>query len=565
MILQALYHYYQRKSEQDEVPRFGFARKPCHFCIVISHTGQFILAKQLVDTSVKKPSAPSLVVPSLPSQRTSGIEPLFLCDNTGYVFGLDNKDNAARAAKQRGEFVKLHQEIAAACDDDGLRALLAFLEEWTPDKVASLDQWSEMCGTNIVFQLNNEHCYLHERPVLQRAWIDYLQKQATAAKALCLVTGQRAAVAEMHPHIRGVANAQVSGAALSTYNLDAFCSYGKTKNLNAPVSSESAFAYTTALEHLLRKGSRQVIRIADATTVFWTQRESPIEGFFGILINPTDDPGDLQHLRGVLDATHSGSWPAGVDAAVPCYILGLAPNSSRLAVRFWHVASIHEFISRLKAHFDDLSIIHDHKRDSDTPPLWKLLRETAVQYKDDNIPPLLGGALLRSILTGVEYPIAFYTAILNRIRADHTINYIRAAALKAYLVRHFRINKQPKEVSMSLDTTNKNPGYLLGRLFALLEKAQLDALGKVDATIKDRYYGSASCTPRAVFPLLLRLSQHHIAKAEYGAVRDKEIQSVVNELQVFPAHLSLEDQGMFAIGYYQQRHAFYNKTTQTGE
>jgi len=562
MILQALYAYYQRIVGNDEVPRYGFARKPCHFCIVISKDGRFVQVKHLADKSAKKPSVPSLVVASLPEQRTSGIEPLFLCDNTGYVFGVDNKDKPERAARQRKAFVELHKSIAATCDDDGLRALIAFLEEWTPEKAPSLDDWNEMCGKNIVFQIDNERCYVHDHPALQRAWVEHLQKQASGEAALCLVTGRHATVAKTHPHIRWVKGAQISGAAISTFNLDAFCSYGKKQNLNAPVSSEAAFAYTTALNHLLRDGSRQVIHIADATTVFWTQRDSPVEGFLGMLINPTDDPSDLQQVRSFLDAVRSGTWPADVDNTMPCFILGLAPNSSRLAVRFWHVASVHELLSHLQRHFDDLSLAHDQRRESDMPPVWKLLRETALQHKDDNIPPLLAGAVTRAILTGAEYPLAFYSAILNRIRADHSINYIRAAALKAYLVRHFRLNNQPKEVPMSLDPNNKNPGYLLGRLFALLEKAQLDALGKVDATIKDRYYGAASSTPRAVFPVLLRLAQHHLAKAEYGAVRDKEIQTVVNDLQEFPAHLSLEDQGLFAIGYYHQRHAFYNKPTE---
>lgn len=558
MILQALYDYYQRLSAANKVPTFGFATKPCHFCIIISPSGELVQVQQLGDTP-KNPSA-SLCIPALPSQRTSDIQPSFLCDNTGYVFGLDDKGKPDRAEKQRHAFINLHKEILRQTSDEGLRALVTFLESFDSVKAQQLNQWQQMCGKNIVFRLEHENAYLHDRPALRRAWVDYLNRHATAPIGYCLITGQKAALADTHPHIRNVKGAKPTGAALSSFNLPAFCSYGKEQNLNAPVSQEAAFAYTTALNYLLRRDSPQVVHVADSTTVFWTQRDSPVEGFFGIMLNPTDDPGDIQKLRFFLDAARSGAWPRDVDPSLPCFILGLAPNASRLAVRFWHAASLHDVLTRLERHFEDLKMIRDERRDSPFPPLWKLLRETAVEHKDDNIPPLLAGALVRAILTGSEYPLSFYTAILNRINADHEINYLRAAALKAYLVRHYRLHNQPKEVPMSLDPNNKNPGYLLGRLFALLEKAQLDALGKVDATIKDRYYGAASATPRAVFPILMRLAQHHLAKSEYGAVREREIQAVVNDLQEFPAHLSLEDQGMFAIGYYHQRHAFYNKT-----
>jgi CRISPR-associated protein Csd1 len=564
MILQALYSYYQRIKDRPDVATYGFARQKCHFCLVLSRDGGLVQVKDIRDSSGKKPVATELIVPILQAKRTSGVNSCFLSDNTGYVLGADDKGKPDRAADQHAAFITLHEEIARNCPDDGLHAMLAFLHQWQSAQAGSLPMWEHMCGTNLVFQLESCHEYVHDRPALQRAWLDYLQKEKPAAEAWCLITGKHSCIAELHLPIKGLAGAQTSGASLCAFNLDAFCSLGKTQNLNAPVSPHAAFAYVTALNQLLRFGSCQRTRIADSTVVFWTERASAAEGFFGLMLNPTDSPADLQQVRTVLDAARTGRWPAEIEPDLPFYILGLAPNAARISVRFWLVASVAEMVDRLQKHFGDLQIARSLSKDTEFPATWQLLRETALQQKTENIPPLLAGALMRAILTGGEYPLAFYSAILKRIRADHTINYFRAAALKAYLVRHYRVHKQPKEVPVSLDPNNNNPGYLLGRLFALLEKAQLDALCKVDATIKDRYYGAASSTPRAVFPILLRLAQHHIAKADYGAARDKEIQAVVNELAEFPAHLSLEDQGLFAIGYYHQRHAFYNKTTAQG-
>jgi len=562
MILQALYSYYHRIKETSDVPQFGFARQKLHFCLVLKRDGSLMQVKDIRDTSGKKPVPATLTVPAVLQKRAVGIMPQFLWDNTGYVLGIDGKGKPERTAEQHGAFVQLHKDIAKTCNDEGLTALLNFLRQWQPEDAAKLPQSKEILDNNIVFQLDGSREYVHDRPALKCAWIAHLESQASSTQAVCLITGVHAPIAKLNLPVKGVRGAQTSGASLCAFNLDAFRSFDKSQNYNAPMSPEAAFAYVTALNCLLQFGSGQSLLVADTTVVFWSERASPAEGFFGLLLNPTDDPGDVQSMRLLLESVRTGQWAVDIDPNTSFYVLGLAPNSSRLSVRFWQASSVQQFAARLAQHFSDLSIAGNSKTDPEYPPLWRLLRETAVQHKDDNIPPLLAGALLRAILTGAEYPLSFYTAILKRIRADHTINYIRAAALKAYLVRRYRLNNQPKEVPVSLDPNNKNPGYLLGRLFALLEKAQLDALGKVDATIKDRYYGAASSTPRAVFPVLLRLAQHHIAKAEYGAVRDKEIQTVVNDLQEFPAHLSLEEQGLFAIGYYHQRHAFYNKPTE---
>jgi CRISPR-associated protein Csd1 len=209
-------------------------------------------------------------------------------------------------------------------------------------------------------------------------------------------------------------------------------------------------------------------------------------------------------------------------------------------------------MERLRDHFKCLEMERQFDRDIPFPGIWHLLKETARETKD--ISPVLGGALTRSILTGANYPQNLYQGVLGRIRADQRDNYLRASILKAVLVRN-----HGKEIPMSLDTQRREIAYLLGRLFAVLEKAQLDALGKINTTIKDRFFSAASATPASVFPRLIRLSQHHIEKAEYGHVSDRRISEIMENIESFPAHMNLQEQGLFAIAYYHQKNALYRK------
>jgi CRISPR-associated protein Csd1 len=279
-----------------------------------------------------------------------------------------------------------------------------------------------------------------------------------------------------------------------------------------------------------------------------------------MMLDPKDsDFDDNAELRRTLEAVREGKPLQGIDPDIKFYILGLSPNAARIAVRFWYVCTVGQLEERIGQHFRDLRIQKSFDSEPDFPGVWRLLRETVNQKASDKSPqPLLAGAVLRSIVEGTAYPQALQNAVINRIRADQEINYVRAAILKAVLVRKNRLYQQGMEVSMALDKENKNPAYLLGRLFAVLERAQQDALGAgINATIKDRFFGSASATPKVVFPQLLRLAQHHIEKAEYGRMRDKQIEEILADLTEFPAHLSLDEQGLFAIGYYHQRQDFF--------
>jgi len=564
MILQSLNNYYERLSENPDVdiPLLGFSSQKIHFALLLNREGDLLQVLDLREAQGKKLLPKQMTVPKAVIKSVN-IAANFLWDNSGYVLGVDNKGKPERSLETFNAFRKLHHDIGEDIDDEGMAAVLRFLDSWNPNDVPELQYWDDMVnGSNLVFQLDREFGYIHNRPKVKAAWLKHYSGNSSGVVAACLVCGEEKPVARLHPKIKGVRGSQSTGAAIISFNLGAFLSYGKEQSFNAPVSEDIAFSYTTALNHLLRFDSRQKIQIGDAATVFWTERESPVEGFMGLILNPQDDSGDLKEVRDFLEAVRVGKkLPEELgDTDMKFYILGLSPNASRLSVRFWYVSTVGDISSKIGQHFSDLSIIKDYDNDPDFPGMWQLLRETAVLRKSENISPVLSGSIIRSIITGAAYPQSLMTTIIGRIRADQEISYLRVAMIKACLVRKYRINKISKEVTMALDKESTNIAYRLGRLFAVLEKAQRDAIPGANTTIKDSFYGSASATPRTVFPRLLRLAQHHIQKAEYGHNTDRMIEKIMQDIQAFPAHLSLDDQGLFAIGYYHQRKDFYTKS-----
>jgi len=571
MILQALNQYYKRLNEESEadIPLKGFSRQRIHFALLIDSEGNLLGTPDLRKMQGNRAIPKELTVPE-PVKRTVAVEPNFMWDNTGYVLGLELKEDTERSRKSFDAFCTFHNLLGRNVRDVGMTAVLRFLEKWSPERVKEIPIWEEMAGKNVVFQLDGVLGFVHERPSIQDAWLKYVEEKSSDVTSTCLVSGEKAPIARLHPDIKGVRGrgAQPKGASIVSFNLGAFESYGKTQNFNAPVSERIAFNYTTALNYLLRYDSRQKAQIGDTTTVFWTERESPVEGFMGIILNPAEDAGDTLNIRLFLEAVRDGKKPADIgDPDVKFYILGLSPNAARISVRFWHVSTVGDIVEKIGQHFKDLSIIKRFDSDSEFPSLWQIMRETAVRRDPNNIHPLLAGAIMRAVLTGTNYPQTLLTAILSRIRAEQDINYLRAAIIKACLIRHYRINNISKEVGMSLDRETTNVAYRLGRLFAVLEKVQLDAAApaKLNTTIKDRFYGAASATPSTVFPQLLRLAQHHIQKAEFGRHNDRMIEEIMQDVKEFPAHLVLDEQGMFAIGYYHQRQAFYLKNTNQEE
>jgi CRISPR-associated protein Csd1 len=564
MIIQSLTAYYDRLKENSdqEIPDFGFGNQKIYFALVLDEKGTLLRVLDLRHQDKTKFFPKILTVPQELEERSgSKVAAHFMWDNSMYVLGADKKGNKKRSSDAFDNFKSVQQNLCEGCEDRGMKAVLAFLNSWSPENAESLEYWEDIAGNNLVFKLDDDMEYVHERPQVRKAWIKYLNEKEKEVEGECLVTGGKVAIARLHPAIKGVRGAQQKGASIVSFNLDAFVSYNKAQSYNAPVGEELTFKYTTALNRLLSIDSRQKIQIGDATTVFWTERDSPVEGFLGMVFNPGEDSSDIKEVHDFLDAVVKGKIPMTLkEPDMRFFILGLSPNASRLSVRFWHVDTVENISLKIGKHFNDLSIVRQYEKDPAHPGMWQLLKETAVLRDTKNISPLLAGAFMRSILTGGRYPQSLLTALISRIRADQRINYLRAAIIKAFLIRKNKDDKNFMEVGMALNTETVNTAYRLGRLFAVLEKAQQDAIPGANTTIKDRFYGSASSTPRTVFPQLLRLAQHHIQKAKYGRKTDKTIEDIMQKINEFPAHLTLDDQGLFALGYYHQRQALYTKS-----
>jgi CRISPR-associated protein Csd1 len=584
VILQALYRYYQCLLARKEpgLSPFGYSPEKISYEILLASDGSVVDVNDIRDISGKKPVPRILNVPQ-PEKRTVGIKSNFLWDKTSYVLGVSA--SSKRADREHEEFKEWHRRSLAREPDPALKALLAFLAHWSPEGFQAAPFTKEMLDTNVVFRMEGEQIYLHERSAAQAVWARTLADEDNnnaVATATCLVTGDALPMARLHPPIKGVNGAQSSGASIVSFNLDAFSSYDKSQGENAPVSGQAAFAYTTVLNHLLRRGehNRQRLQIGDSTVVFWAEATDIREAaaaelvFADLLDPPVDDAQEAEKLRRVLDDVARGRPLHGIDPclreATRMFVLGLAPNASRLSIRFWQSDTLEAFARRLAEHESDMRI--DPPAWKIAPGAWRLALTTAPsrdgRSKAEDVSPQLAGEMMRAILSGRRYPSSMLANLIMRMRTDGDLSGLRVAICKGTLARARRlgINVHNEEIPVSLDKQSPNPGYRLGRLFAVLENAQRNALGgQVNATIRDRYYGAASATPASVFPVLLRNTQNHLGKLRkekpgLAVNLERDIREIVAGLtDHFPRSLRIEDQGRFAIGYYHQSHARFAK------
>lgn len=375
----------------------------------------------------------------------------------------------------------------------------------------------------------------------------------------------------------------ILGGSIVSFNLDSFKSYGHEQGDNAPVSEAAAQKYTSVLNRFLDRSSGHRIQIGDASTVFWADaseaKAQESEDLFVLMMGDApakpDEEVQSKRIGELLERLRRGEQleklRPDLEEGVRFHVLGLAPNAARISIRFNYDDDFRELVKNYQRFVADMQIEPAWREPY--PPLWRYLVETAVLGKRENVPPNLSGEWMRSILAGARYPMTLLAATLSRIRADGEINALRVSILRALLIRNF--NKDEKrEAPVAFDPDNDNKGYLLGRLFAVYEQAQSAALGRnVNATIKDKFYGSASATPRNVFPLLDRGSANHLAKVgkERPGQRvnfEKLIGSIMDRMSPgadpYPKSLSAEDQALFGLGYYHQRGEFFRRREITG-
>lgn len=569
MILQALKAYYDRKAADPDsgIAPLGWERKEIPYLFVLDREGHLVNIEDTQELVGKKLRAKTFLVPQS-VKRTVGIEPYFLWDNAEYVTGILCKANGKpeRVAQQHAAFI---ERLIPYAELAPVRAVLTFLTSPNlAEALANCPAWQkakEECAF-MAFRFADASGLLFEEDCVRKV-VNQMANTQAAATIVDLITGEPGPLAILHPAIKGIAGANTTGANIVSFNFAAATSFGKEQGANAPVSAPSAFAYTTALNTLLGKDSHQKLTVGDATMIFWSEKADAFEeSLLGFLDEPPKDNPDalVEHVRTLFTSPKTGVATFAEDAT-RFYVLGLAPNAARIAIRFWQVGTVAEMADRFREYFADLQICHGPKEKEHLPIKW-LLVATAAQGKFDNIVPNLAGEVMRSILAGLPFPETLLQALLQRIKADHAISYPRAKLIKGFLIRKWRFanSNHERNISVSLDPDNTATGYRLGRLFAILERIQEDANPGLNATIKDRFYAAASATPVAVFGNLIRLTQHHLAKLRkekpgLGVVREKAMQEILAGVNAFPAHLSLEDQGLFALGYYHQRQALFTK------
>lgn len=630
MILQSLYNYYQillnDPPEGVEIAEPGYSNAPVSYALNLSEQGALL---DIIPLSVPVQKGKKIVEGprrmNVPEQlkRSVNIIANFLCDNATYVLGLTGKEakDPDYAQKRFEAFKNLNISILTKANSTAAQAVIKFLQNHTPQTAAQHPVIANYLkglleGSNLIFQVEGKDVL--DDPEIQRVWKEYRMEQLSnngnnCAKQVvnmqCIVTGEIEPIARLHPDIKGVPGAQTKGASLVSFNLDAFTSYGKEQGANSPIAQRVASGYGIALNYLLsNQNPNRKIYLGDTTVVYWADTaDNRYASTFYALLNPeyqqsqeeNESEGSKNKRKRAKEAEKTmgniaesvrdarpidlAALRAGLDDSTRLYVLGLAPNASRLAVRFFLTEPFGVFAERIMEHYDDLQMEKEYANQPTYISPYRILAECVspkVTRRDEEIKnswSLLGGAFMRSILLGTPYPEGLYSAMLNRIRHDtdetndeggiknRKINYIRAAYLKAHLIRKYRRqgeNPYKEALQMSLNESYNHPAYVLGRLFAVLEKAQKEAIGEnINATIKDRYFTSACAAPARVFPILLRLAHHWTSKAEYGGVSDRKIQDLLGMLEAtaFPSRLTLDEQGVFVLGYYHQRASFYNK------
>lgn len=576
MILQALTAYYEQLVRQGKLSAPGWDDSfKVSYELRLNDAGQLLrVVPLLTEKTVGKKTvlAPRAMRVPAHVKRTAGVSANLLCDNSSYLLGADEKGKPERAKQCFDACAALHHRLLDDVDSPSARALLAYFDSWDPAQAAThpllAEQWKEITGNaNLIFgyeAADHSHSFVNNDPAIQNAWqAHYNDRSAGADTVQCLITGKQAPAALVHPSIMGVQDAQSSGAALVSFNAPAFCSYGHEQGENAPMSEYAAFAYTTALNRLLADRNH-CKHVGDTTILCWAENAEPVyQDAMSMFLFGADEAAGIQEsdVQAALKRLSAGQTVPFLEKELSpdqhFYLLGLAPNVSRLSVRFFLRDTFGSFAQNLQKHAKEMAIDCSEKEKFRTLPIWAVVNETTrtVPGQPAKPSPQLAGDLLRAVLTGGRYPATLLNGVTLRIRAEQTVTRGRAAVIKAYYLRNYPTELNKEVFTVSLNETTNVP-YLLGRLFSVLEAVQKAANPGINTTIKDRYFDAACAAPVMVFSTLLRLSQKHLRKLNDGLATyyDKQITELMAQLPEsgFPARLSLPDQGKFAIGYYHQ-------------
>ncbi len=585
MILQALKEYYDRKADDPEsgIAPEGWESREIHALLRITGSGEFVSIESMVDNNFR---ATKFLVPQgrYRSGQKAYAMPFLLWDHCGFVLGhpkSSSHDDRTMAQKQREHFAAQVVEYSEKYpDNQGIKAVADFYRNEKFNDVLRSNEWQAFVSNVPANKtLNMSFSFVGEQRLIVES-LDLVNNDEASEKeirGICLITGEEAVLAELNSPIGGVTQKPAPLVSINDKTGGtSFSSYGKTQCYNSPISKSSAFRYSTALKRLLDPEKVPSLRVGDMRIAYWSGGRSWLENEFSFLFQESEikPEAGARAVKSLYDSIKNGAY-IYPDGRQRFYVLGMAPNSGRIAIKSWHDGTIAEMACHIQQHFDDLEMIrHDYEK-THHYPLWRLLCNVAPQGESKNVPPNIAADFFASILVGVPYPASLLQAAIRRTHAgikrktkagetrERVIPEI-AALLKAYLNRYHRVHPNPnhKEIQMSLDTSQPSIGYQLGRLFATLEKIQEEANRGINATIRERFYGAACSTPVVVFANLMRLKNHHLPKiGNRGRVINFErlLAEIVGRFDDFPAHLDLHEQGRFAIGYYHQRQDFFTR------
>ena len=579
MVLQSLVNLYEVLADKDKVDKQGWAKSKASYGLVVDENGVLtnVISLKTTDKSGKKEVASQISLP-MPVKKSANIAANFLYGTASYLFGNDRKGNPERNKKCFEASKSLHKKLLSDDDSSAAKAILLYYENVD---IANIESYliNIGCNENVITDIFKNGANLVFMPLGRLAtdyndicecWNCHYGKNESGSE-ICLVTGKKLPVSRLHPVIKGVRGEQSMGTSLVSFDKPAFESFGKVQGYNSPVSEYAAFAYTTALNYLLSE-SEYVNFFGDTTVVCWTEDDNEgCQDIFANFFGNSEElkQKDLWDVIKKLSMGQSVEWNSiPINPDVKFYILGLSPNAARLSVRFFLVNSFGNFMKNVVEHEENMRIVIPSFLQRTHFPAWKVLRETVNQNsKNKSAKPQLAGSYIYSILTGYKYPATLYDNIMIRIKAERDVNAereaIRAAVIKAFLIRNYPEYKEVLTVSINNDTNNQ--AYNLGRLFSILEEIQSVANPTINSTIKDRYFSSASSTPGAIFPFLLDLAQKHIKKIRtenqgFCIAKQKEITDILSRFEEsFPARMTMQEKGAFQIGYYHQVQKRYTK------
>ena len=578
MILQALVQHYENLAGQDKVSKPGWCHAKVSYLIDLKEDGtikEIIPLKREEERGKKKVwISETLCVPEMVT-RSSGVSANFLCDNAKYFLGIDADGTGQRVIECFQAAKARHLSILKDSESMMAKAICRYFEHWNPETAQEnpvvKEHWEELNdGGNLIFGMGGH--YAQDDELIKRIWEKQQEQKEEGQVGTCLVTGQKTKIARIHRGIKGVPGAQSSGAALVSFNAPAFESYGKEQSYNAPVGQYAEFAYTTALNYLLNQREYR-FPMGDSMVVFWAESgEQEYQRIFFSSLDP--QPDNHEQIRKVFENLKRGIWvdleDINLDMNQKFYILCLAPNAARLSVRFFYQNSFGNILKNIEKHYSRMEIVRPSWENRAYLGIRQMLMETVNQKSKDKSPvPNMAAMVLKAVLSDDRYPASLYTDTLIRIRAEQgKVTCGRAAIIKAFLIQNYKWKEG--EGCMGLNVECKEPAYVLGRLFAILEFIQKDANPGINTTIRDRYFNSACTTPASVLPVLIKLKNSHIKKLEResGGTKiyyEKLLTELMGNLAVegkgtgFPRRLSLEEQGKFMLGYYHQIQKKYEK------